>query len=141
MEIRRATMDDMLDVLAWRNDPVATAMSKTGAVDEAQHRKWFPGAIGSPDRVFLIVEDAGEKLGTIRFDRSDGGWTVSINMAGSARNKGIGQRALMRAIDVSGCSPLDAEIKADNLASIRIFERCGFRQVGARDGWLHFSRP
>jgi ribosomal protein S18 acetylase RimI-like enzyme len=141
IEVRRATIDDMLDVLAWRNDPVAIAMSKTGAVDETQHRAWFPGAINSPNRVLLIVEEGGKKLGMVRFDRSSDGWITSISLAAEARGRGIGQRALGLAIRTSGCSPLLAEIRDSNIPSIRIFERCGFRQIGSTNSWLRFSRP
>lgn len=141
MEVRRATIDDMLDVLSWRNDPVAVTMSRTGAVDEAQHRAWFPGAIDSSNRVLLIAEEAGTKLGMVRFDRSGDAWITSINLAAEFRGRGIGQRALALAIEASGCSPLLAEIRGDNVPSIRIFERCGFRQVGSADGFLHFERP
>jgi UDP-2,4-diacetamido-2,4,6-trideoxy-beta-L-altropyranose hydrolase len=140
MEVRRATIDDMLDVLAWRNDPIAIAMSKTGAVSEVQHRAWFPGAINSPNRVLLIAEEAGKKLGMVRFDRSDDAWLTSINLAAESRGQGLGQRVLDLAIQASGCSPLLAEIRDGNIPSIRIFERCGFRQISATDGWLHFSR-
>lgn len=141
MELRRATMDDMLDVLAWRNDSVAVAMSKTGAVDEAQHCAWFPGAIANRNRLLLIAEEAGRKLGMVRFDSSSDAWVVSINLAPEARKQGLGHGVLTQAIAMFGYSPLRAEIKADNFASIRVFERCDFRQIGAEDGFLCFVRP
>lgn len=141
MELRRATINDMMDILAWRNDPDAVAMSKTGAVDEAQHRNWFPRAIASRDRVILVAEQGGQKLGMVRFDQSGDVWLVSINIAPEWRNKGYGSRALLEAISILGSCSLRAEVRADNLTSIRIFEKCGFRQLGAEDGWLLFARP
>jgi UDP-4-amino-4,6-dideoxy-N-acetyl-beta-L-altrosamine N-acetyltransferase len=79
MRLRLATMDDALDVLAWRNDPVAIAMSKTpGATDQKTHMAWFARAIRDEARVLLIALNRDEKVGLVRFDRTGDAWLVSI---------------------------------------------------------------
>ena len=133
MEIRRATMKDALDVLAWRNDPHTIAMSRTpGIVDQATHLAWFAKAIADQDRIILIATEDGRRLGMVRFDRSDGAWLVSINLAPEARGKGYGRAVLTEAMAVlrasNGPCRLSAEIKGNNAPSLRLFERCGFVQ-------------
>jgi RimJ/RimL family protein N-acetyltransferase len=144
MELRRATIDDALDVLDWRNDPDAIAMSKTGAVDRDDHLRWFPKAIEDQDRLVLIAMEAKRKLGMVRFDRCGGTWLASINLAPEERGKGYGQAALEGAIrlliDCIGSCRISAEIRHDNLGSIRIFEKCGFRLIGRDGDWLHWVR-
>lgn len=134
-------MDDALDVLEWRNDRASIAASKTGAVDQASHLDWFAKAIVSRDHDLFIATENGRKLGMIRFDKLHESWLVSINLAPAERRRGYGAKALQKAIAEVGTRRLLAEIKADNFASICIFERCGFRQVGAEEGFLRFARP
>jgi RimJ/RimL family protein N-acetyltransferase len=134
-------MEDALAVLEWRNDPYAVALSKSGeAIDLDSHLTWFPKALANRDcRLFIAAED-GRRLGMVRFDRCGDAWTVSINLAPAERRKGYGQRMLSKAMaDVGGRSL--AEIRSDNLASIRLFERCGFRCVKREKGWLQYERP
>jgi RimJ/RimL family protein N-acetyltransferase len=141
MQLRRATIDDALDVLEWRNDPQSVAASKTGAVNRDTHLAWFPKAVVDEQRAIFIAEEDGRKIGMIRFDRDERAWTVSINLAPDQRGKGYGDRILSAGINAIGSPPLIAEIKDDNIASIRLFERCGFRRISHEDGWLHYTRP
>jgi RimJ/RimL family protein N-acetyltransferase len=136
MQLRRATMDDALDVLAWRNDPESIAASNTGrAVEVKEHLDWFGRNFESPDHLLLIAVDGGRKLGIVRFHRMPGEWLISINSAPSERGRGYGATMLAMAVqrlgDHVGAVNLLAEIKADNLASLRIFEKCGFHLIGA----------
>jgi RimJ/RimL family protein N-acetyltransferase len=134
MQIRRATMEDAMAVLDWRNDPQTIAVSKTGSVDRASHLAWFAKAIESPDRMLLIASEDGRRLGMVRFDRSGDTWLVSINMAPDVRGQGYGTRALRKSLSMIGAVRLLAEIKPENIASIRTFERCGFQRVGDEGG-------
>jgi RimJ/RimL family protein N-acetyltransferase len=131
MNLRRATMEDALAVLEWRNDPQTCAASKSGAVSLADHLTWFATA---KDRIWIAEQD-GRRLGMVRIDVG----LVSINVAPAERGNGYGTAILRAAIDQTG-GPLTAEIKADNPASIRLFERCGFRLAGEADGLLRFVR-
>lgn len=80
----------------------------------------------------------------IRFDRSNGAWLVSINVAPSERGKGYAYPALDAAIRLLtttiGPCAISAEIRHDNLASIRIFEKCGFQLNGTEGDFLHWIR-
>jgi RimJ/RimL family protein N-acetyltransferase len=144
MDLRRATMDDALDVLAWRNDPLAVAMSKTSdTVDRAGHLAWFANAVKDPRRVLFIAMEDGRKLGMVRFDRSDDTWLVSINMAPNERGRGYGRAALNEALamlraSVGQCR-LSAEIKDSNAVSLRLFQQCGFVTQEQRDGFQHLT--
>ena len=61
---------------------------------------------------------------------------VSIYVAAAARGRGIGLRLLselVKASEQAGIWTLQAGIFADNDASVRLHERCGFRIVGTRE--------
>ena len=80
MIIRRATLDDALDVLIWRNDPLTRAMSRTqDEVEQEAHLAWFSRALDDAASTLLIGEVGGEKIGMVRFDHG-AATEVSINI-------------------------------------------------------------
>ena len=137
-------MDDALDVLAWRNDPLSVAMSKSpGTVEQSNHIAWFARAVRDPQRLLLIATDGNRKLGMVRFDKQAEIWAVSINLAPAERGRGFAFRILGDAIALfralNGPSNLLAEIKADNDRSQRLFERYGFSLVAEFDGFRSYE--
>jgi L-amino acid N-acyltransferase YncA len=61
---------------------------------------------------------------------------VSVYVAGAARGRGVGRTLLAELVRVSeetGIWTLQAGIFPENLASIAIHHRCGFRTVGVRE--------
>lgn len=61
---------------------------------------------------------------------------VSVYVAQEVRGQGVGTillRALVAASDEAGLWTLQAGIFPENVASVRIHERCGFRVVGTRE--------
>jgi pseudaminic acid synthase len=139
MIVRRATPDDALDVLAWRNDPTTRAMSRNGeVVGEAEHRAWFEGALSDADCLLLVGEEGGDKVGMVRIDRGETS-EISININPRLRGTGRGGELLSKAL--AGCdSPLVAEVKHENAASRRLFERAGFVLAGEHDDMLCYRK-
>jgi L-amino acid N-acyltransferase YncA len=61
---------------------------------------------------------------------------VSVYVTGSARGKGIGRallEALIKESERAGIWTLQASIFPENVASIELHLRCGFREVGKRE--------
>jgi phosphinothricin acetyltransferase len=61
---------------------------------------------------------------------------VSVYVAGSARGRGVGRKLLASLVEASERNSLwtlQAGVLAENEASIRLHERCGFRVVGKRE--------
>lgn len=67
----------------------------------------------------------------------DGVAEASVYVAEEARGQGLGTRlleALVEASEEAGYWTLEAGILPENEASLRLFEKCGFRRVGVREG-------
>ena len=132
MLVRKATKADALDVLSWRNDPLTRSMSRASdEVGEAPHLEWFEQAVADPSRTLLIGEVDGQKIGMVRFDHGEE-IEVSININPACRGRGLSYALLTESMTwVRGT--LVAEIRAENLASQRLFEHAGFSFCGVRD--------
>ena len=62
---------------------------------------------------------------------------VAVYVASEARGQGMGTlllNALVEASEEAGLWTLQAGIFTENVASVRIHEKCGFRIVGTREG-------
>jgi phosphinothricin acetyltransferase len=61
---------------------------------------------------------------------------VSVYVAAAARGRGVGAAllaALVESADAAGLWTLEAGILPENVASVRMHERAGFRVVGRRE--------
>jgi UDP-2,4-diacetamido-2,4,6-trideoxy-beta-L-altropyranose hydrolase len=145
-ELRPAMQEDVHLVWQWRNDPEARARSRnSNEVPWDIHVLWFAERLANADTVMLMGLSGGRPIGVVRFDRSrDGSAEVSITLAPECRGRGLGrnllQRGCERVVDEGFAQVLNAEIKADNAASQRLFEGCGFRMVAGDCNWTRYRR-
>lgn len=138
--LRKATPDDASDLLAWRNDPVTRAMSRsTEPVEAADHAQWFQRALQDATCTLLIGEDDGRKIGMVRLASGEE-TEVSINLNPLVRGRGLSRELLTKAL-AQERGALLAVIKPENLASIRLFEGAGFVLEETEDGLSRYVRP
>lgn len=141
LTIRPATFDDALDILEWRNDPQSRAMSRdSDVIAQEDHLRWFEASLGRDNRRFFIGEFEGVKVGMMRFDRLHGDdWEVSHNMAPASRGRGLGQQMVNAVLGAFVVPTIFAEIRQDNPACWRIYERAGFRLVRSDETNRHYQ--
>lgn len=130
MRVRPAAVSDAELLYAWRNDPETRRQSRTAdVVPWDEHIRWLEGVIASPNRLLLVGEDERGPVGTVRFEVDEGRAEISVTVGPERRGKGHAVPLIRLA-----CSwirvPIDAFIRRDNVASIRAFERAGFRLAG-----------
>jgi phosphinothricin acetyltransferase len=101
------------------------------------------------DLPFLVAVREGEVAGWAATDRYeegnpfyDGVGECAVYVAASARGQGVGAAllsALAEATAAAGIFKLVAKVFTTNEASLRLFDRCGFAEVGThiRHGRLH----
>lgn len=92
--------------------------------------------------VRLVAKEEGAVVGWVALSPVSSRWVyrgvaeVSIYIAAAARGRGVGRALLGAAILASerlGIWTLQASIFPENVASLTLHERCGFRRVGVRE--------
>lgn len=123
---------DIEFIVSVRNDPETRKNSRR------QHELTWLDLINAPNggtRETLVAKQNKTNVGYVHIDRKDGSCELSWVVAPAFRGNGIGTKMVREAISIADC-PVVAEIRPDNVASILIAERCGFRLAETHDG-LH----
>ncbi|WP_343586461.1 GNAT family N-acetyltransferase [Herbaspirillum sp.] len=140
MYIRRAELKDSESILEWRNDPVTRTMSiSQDAILKESHDRWYASALSNPRHQIFIAEVDGKAIGMCRLNVSGETAEVSINICPSCRGSGVGTKFLDLVIKQTNFGRYVAQIKAENLASIRTFESLGFKRKGEENGLLIYE--
>lgn len=130
---RPACLDDAARLLAWRNDPITRAQSRnTDLVSSSEHHAWLVSVLADPSRRLFIVEDeTGVAVGTVRFDHALNETELSWAVAPDARGRGLGKIMVTQALaQIAGVAV--ACIRPGNAASLAIARAAGFSPAGMR---------
>ena len=131
MQLRKATIEDAMDILAWRNDPQTRATSfNKEEIDTDSHLKWFKGKLDDENCRLFILTDGRDKLGHIRIDIDGDTGTISYMINPDHRGKGYGNE-IIRLLDTvidQKISVLSAFVEKENTASQKCFEKNGYER-------------
>lgn len=119
MRHRPATRDDAALLFAWANDPETRRQSfTTEPIAWETHVAWLERRLA--DSLILIFENP-EPVGVVRIQ--DG--VISITVAPEHRGKGYATPMIREAAQPGTI----AEVKPDNVASLRAFAAAGFVEI------------
>lgn len=130
--IRRATQSDLAALIELENSSFAS--------DRMHPRQWRRH-LDSLSAEVLVATSHGRLLGAaVLFFRAHSriARLYSIAVAGAARGGGIGEALLAaseRAAVRHGCDRLRLEVRADNAAAQRLYERADYRRFGRHRGY------
>lgn len=133
VELREALPEDVRQIWEWANDPAVRETSfSPRPIPWEDHVRWFENRLRRSDsRIYVAVTPEGDGVGQIRFDLEEEETVLTISVAASSRGGGYGPWIIRR-----GCAKLRREtgidtfvalIRPENSASIRAFEKAGFR--------------
>ena len=148
LTLRVATAEDSRRLWLWRNEPSARAMfGDQQPVPWEAHAAWLTALLTDINTAIFIVETDTRPCGSVRFHTElTKIASVSIAMARHVRGLGYGAAALTLAcrevFKQQFCDRIEARVKRENVASQRIFVKCGFLPAGedTRYKFYHLSR-
>ena len=135
MIIREVVLDDLNDILEWRNNKSTRKMSfNSGYINKDEHIKWFNKSLKNKNKFLFLGLKQNKKIGICSFDINlkQNKCEVSINLNPTYRNQGFSKILLKNSIKKirnKYKGPIIANIKINNLKSISIFEKNGFNLV------------
>ena len=139
LRLRPAVSADMGLYFWWANDPdVRRSSLQTELISLEQHRHWFQARLSSDTALMRVLVDPDDlPVGQIRFERLDCGMNqalVSFSIDRLARGHGFAGRLLSLGLDAmrhqwGNQMEVLAKVKNDNVASVRVFHRAGFREL------------
>lgn len=139
VNLRPATMADAEDLLTWRNDiETRKASHNMDMVSLASHLTWLESSLNKPaHRRLWIAELNGVAVGSCRADNVGDAWELSWTIASESRGKGLAKQMLSVLLNKLD-KPLLAQVKVENVASMKVAETLGFVLENEDDGVLFY---
>lgn len=143
LRLRSATAADGELYFAWANDAAVRRNAiQSAPIVRPVHQAWFARRLADiRDTYLFVAELAGQPVGQVRVEFDGAVGLIDYSVAAAHRGLGLGGRLLRRALHQlrhqrPGPWALRAEVRADNLASVRVFERLRFARLPPvrRDG-------
>ena len=147
--LREAGPEDMMLLFDWANDPTVRMQAfHTEQIPFEDHRNWFIKILADRDTLQYILCDStlkeNQAIGQIRLAIEDKKALISYSVDKNRRGQGLGARMVLMAeeqlkqkrTDVSECI---AQVKMDNVASARVFEKCGY-DVDVCEKYFEFTK-
>jgi len=135
--LRSARENDSRLLWEWANDgQVRAAAFSSSPIPWEQHEAWFAEKLRHDQCHILIAEDEeGTPVGQIRFDtRADGVSEIDVSIARAWRGQGLAvtliQQGAQSVLSAGHCTRLRAFVKPENVASVKAFEKAGFKRIG-----------
>ncbi|HHD63607.1 MAG TPA: UDP-2,4-diacetamido-2,4,6-trideoxy-beta-L-altropyranose hydrolase [Desulfobulbaceae bacterium] len=139
LKVRKAGEADCKLFWYWANEPaVRQSAFNSEPILWEPHHDWFRRKLADADtRLYVIDSDMGP-VGQVRFEKEDDGYLISYSIGRQYRGHSLGCRVLdisIKALKSEQPLSLIAEVKEENIASSRIFEKLGFTEYpGLRSG-------
>jgi UDP-2,4-diacetamido-2,4,6-trideoxy-beta-L-altropyranose hydrolase len=148
VRLRDATAGDAELLWRWANEPQTRANSfSPHVIGWSDHVSWLDQHLNSSSSRLLVAVDSNDiAVGQARLDADGQGAILSISVDKELRHQGFGlaiiQLVLREAVRSPGVAWVDALIKPENEASLRVFSRAGFVTAprSAAEGGVEYLR-
>jgi RimJ/RimL family protein N-acetyltransferase len=132
LQFRKAIKSDVDILFKWANDPKARNNSfNKEPIKYKEHVDWLNTELKNDNSIILIFERDNNSIGVVRFHKERESWTISINIDEKQRGKGNALKMLKKSASYffNYCQEdtINAFIKKENLASIKVFEKSGYK--------------
>ena len=134
INLTKAGITDINDIFEWRNHPdIRKNFFNQELLSWEEHEKWFMAKLKDPDTTVYMAYYKKEKIGTIRFESKESVIKTSVMLNPLFLGKGLGSQVIKLGVEeyIKEKKPkksLVAEIKKDNITSIKAFQKAGYKE-------------
>ncbi len=134
INLTKAGITDINDIFEWRNHPdIRKNFFNQELLSWDEHEKWFIAKLKDPDAAVYMAYYKKEKIGTIRFEANESAIKTSVMLNPLFLGKGLGSQVIKMGVkrfimEKNPDMQIIAEIKKDNVASTKAFEKAGFEE-------------
>ena len=143
MILRKVSFEDWKILLDWRNDIDTRKNSHhMELIEEETHKEWLHSKLANENcKLFIAIENE-IPVGTVRaeFDKQNSEYELFWTVSPDFRGKGIGKTMVKLLVDKLQAK-VKAQIKIENIASVKIAEYTGMKLLKEEDGILYYSKP
>lgn len=138
INLRLADFSDKDILLEWRNNiKVREKSFNSRIISKEEHEKWFNEALTRKDVILLIGVLDKKRIGVVRFNINEKIAKISVNVEPESTGKGFGPILILKGLkflfENTECEEIIAEIKVDNIVSIKAFSKSGFTKTASDD--------
>lgn len=143
--LRLADHQDEDITYAWANDKGVRKYSfNQGPIAREDHKEWFRKKLNDKNCRYFIAEYNNDRVGSFRLDINEHGEAViSLLLSPKYHGLGLGYKLLKEGVAMARrenqIKTLFGDVKEENKASIRVFEKIGFRYANKGVGVVKFK--
>jgi len=138
VELRQVNVSDLDAIFEQMRDPASVRMAAFTAEDPDDRTAFdshMAKVMESRDTTNRAIVYDDQFVGTIASFVSEGATEVTYWIDRSHWGKGIASRALALLIDEIAVRPLHARVASDNIGSLRVLQKNGFRVIGTETSY------
>jgi RimJ/RimL family protein N-acetyltransferase len=131
LKVREVTENDSELIFNWSNDPLVRSQSfKSNKIEFKNHENWLKEKLKNDNSLLLINQFKSNNIGLVKFEVEKENCTVGLLLDKKYRGQGLS--SLMLRISSAFyfhrfLIPISAYIKESNIASIKSFEKAGYK--------------
>ncbi len=128
--VRKATIEDAQQYFEWANDVAVRNNSfNKDQINWENHLKWFENKLLSSNTYLFIFYIDDLPVGQVRLDFQEDFWYIDYSIDREYRGKGMGTAMIKTIINKFPSYNIKAQVKKDNVGSLKVFEKTGFKIV------------
>jgi UDP-2,4-diacetamido-2,4,6-trideoxy-beta-L-altropyranose hydrolase len=143
--LHKASQYDLLDLFDLANDPFVRKNSfSTQPITLEEHTKWFNDLLKNTSVcLYTVRSDSNALIAQIRFNKTGKKTIISLSISKDFRGKRMAEKIIKK-----GCSAylkeygntlIEAQIKEENTASEKSFQKAGFEYLKKDNNTLYYS--
>ena len=128
---RRGELKDMSLLFDWVNDKeVRNNSLKKNVIDWGEHQNWFRNKIEDDKcHIYIYLNKYNNPIGQLRIEYIENEWVIDYSVDRNYRKLGLGNLLIKDVLGKYQNETFKAFVRTENIASIRVFQNIGFKEL------------